>query len=171
MERFSLSEIQAQVVLDMQLKRLQGLEREKLEAQEAAARARLARIERTGAINQLCAMIAHELKQPMSSVINYMTVLKIRLADRISEDDIVSRAVSGAEEETRRMAAIVDRVRGYARRTSTAATSSTSTPSSRRPSPATRVTPRARAGSRSRSSPPHASAATTSRSSFSSSIS
>ena len=31
MERFSLSEIQAQVVLDMQLKRLQGLEREKLE--------------------------------------------------------------------------------------------------------------------------------------------
>lgn len=91
-------------------------EREKLEAQEAAARARLARIERTGAINQLCAMIAHELKQPMSSVINYMTVLKIRLADRISEDDIVSRAVSGAEEETRRMAAIVDRVRGYARR-------------------------------------------------------
>ena len=31
MERFGLSEIQAQVVLDMQLKRLQGLEREKLE--------------------------------------------------------------------------------------------------------------------------------------------
>ncbi len=33
MERFSLSEIQAQVVLDMQLKRLQGLEREKLETE------------------------------------------------------------------------------------------------------------------------------------------
>ena len=33
LERFSLSEIQAQVVLDMQLKRLQGLEREKLEAE------------------------------------------------------------------------------------------------------------------------------------------
>ena len=33
MERFSLYEIQAQVVLDMQLKRLQGLEREKLEAE------------------------------------------------------------------------------------------------------------------------------------------
>ena len=35
MERFNLSEIQAQVVLDMQLKRLQGLEREKLEAEYA----------------------------------------------------------------------------------------------------------------------------------------
>jgi DNA gyrase subunit A len=33
MERFGLSEIQAQAILDMQLKRLQGLEREKLEAE------------------------------------------------------------------------------------------------------------------------------------------
>lgn len=61
-------------------------------------------------------MIAHELKQPMGSVINYMTVLKIKLADTMTNDTIVSRAVAGAEEETRRMAAIVDRVRGYARR-------------------------------------------------------
>ncbi|MBP8640911.1 MAG: DNA gyrase subunit A [Oscillospiraceae bacterium] len=33
MERFGLSEIQAQAILDMQLKRLQGLEKEKLEAE------------------------------------------------------------------------------------------------------------------------------------------
>ncbi len=33
MERFSLSEIQAQAILDMQLKRLQGLERDKIEAE------------------------------------------------------------------------------------------------------------------------------------------
>ena len=33
MERFDLSEIQAQAILDMQLKRLQGLEREKIEAE------------------------------------------------------------------------------------------------------------------------------------------
>ena len=33
MERFGLSDIQAQAILDMQLKRLQGLEREKLEAE------------------------------------------------------------------------------------------------------------------------------------------
>ena len=42
MERFSLSEIQAQVVLDMQLKRLQGLEREKLEAEYAELEKRIA---------------------------------------------------------------------------------------------------------------------------------
>jgi DNA gyrase subunit A len=41
MERFCLSEIQAQVVLDMQLKRLQGLEREKLEAEYAELEKRI----------------------------------------------------------------------------------------------------------------------------------
>ncbi|MFR5776810.1 MAG: DNA gyrase subunit A [Oscillospiraceae bacterium] len=41
MERFNLSEIQAQVVLDMQLKRLQGLEREKLEAEYAEIEKRI----------------------------------------------------------------------------------------------------------------------------------
>ena len=42
MERFSLSEIQAQVVLDMQLERLQGLEREKLEAEYEEMEKRIA---------------------------------------------------------------------------------------------------------------------------------
>ena len=42
MERFSLSEIQAQVVLDMQLKRLQGLEREKLEQEYRELETRIA---------------------------------------------------------------------------------------------------------------------------------
>ena len=42
MERFNLSEIQAQVVLDMQLKRLQGLEREKLETEYQELEKRIA---------------------------------------------------------------------------------------------------------------------------------
>ena len=42
MARFSLSEIQAQVVLDMQLKRLQGLEREKLETEYRELEERIA---------------------------------------------------------------------------------------------------------------------------------
>ncbi len=42
MARFNLSEIQAQVVLDMQLKRLQGLEREKLEAEYEELEKRIA---------------------------------------------------------------------------------------------------------------------------------
>ncbi len=46
MDRFGLSEIQAQVVLDMQLKRLQGLEREKLENEYKELEERIAYYQR-----------------------------------------------------------------------------------------------------------------------------
>lgn len=120
-------------------------ERARLEEAERAARLRLGELERMGAISQLCAMIAHELKQPVGSVINYMAVLRMRLAqlaagsssDKASgnstgkgltpgsvpsteatdaADPVLSRAVSGAEKEARRIAEIVDRVRAYAKR-------------------------------------------------------
>ena len=42
MDRFSLSEVQAQAILDMQLKRLQGLEKEKLEAEYRELEERIA---------------------------------------------------------------------------------------------------------------------------------
>jgi DNA gyrase subunit A len=46
MERFNFSEIQAQSVLDMQLKRLQGLEREKIETELAELREKIAYYEK-----------------------------------------------------------------------------------------------------------------------------
>ncbi len=46
MERFGLSDIQAQAILDMQLKRLQGLEREKLEAEYKELEERIAYYQR-----------------------------------------------------------------------------------------------------------------------------
>lgn len=55
-------------------------ERARLEEAERAARLRLGEVERMGAISQLSAMIAHEFKQPVGSVINYMAVLRMRLA-------------------------------------------------------------------------------------------
>ncbi|MBQ5813214.1 MAG: DNA gyrase subunit A, partial [Clostridia bacterium] len=42
MERFGISEIQAQAILEMQLRRLQGLEREKIESELADLRAKIA---------------------------------------------------------------------------------------------------------------------------------
>ena len=112
-----------------QLKRTME-ERDKLAQRERSARDRLASLERMGAISQLCAMIAHELKQPVGAVINYVAVLKLKLGlaaiPGLEEnsihpterpvDPMLLRAISGAEGEARRIAAIVDRVRNYARR-------------------------------------------------------
>lgn len=106
-------------------------ERDRLAQRERAARDRLSSLERMGAISQLCAMIAHELKQPVGAVINYVAVVKLKLglqtvpglpgetALNTSErpvDPLLLRALAGAEGEAHRIAAIVDRVRSYARR-------------------------------------------------------
>lgn len=106
-------------------------ERDRLAQRERAVRDRLSSLERMGAISQLCAMIAHELKQPVGAVINYVPVVKLKLglqtvpglpgetALNTSErpvDPLLLRALAGAEGEAHRIAAIVDRVRSYARR-------------------------------------------------------
>lgn len=91
-------------------------EKELLARKEEAARERLASLERMGAISQLCAMIAHELKQPMGAVLNFLAVLRMRSGEALRDDPVAERAMEGAQNEARRMAEIVDRVRGYAKR-------------------------------------------------------
>lgn len=91
-------------------------EKEELARREEAARERLASLERMGAISQLCAMIAHELKQPVGAVLNFMAVLRMRSGESLKDDPVAQRAMEGAQNEARRMAEIVDRVRGYAKR-------------------------------------------------------
>lgn len=91
-------------------------EKELLARKEEAARERLASLERMGAISQLCAMIAHELKQPMGAVLNFLAVLRMRCGESIKDDPVAQRAMEGAQNEARRMAEIVDRVRSYAKR-------------------------------------------------------
>ena len=62
MERFGLSEIQAQAILDMQLKRLQGLEREKLENEYKEIEAKIAYYKELLAdINKVKAVLKDEL--------------------------------------------------------------------------------------------------------------
>ncbi|WP_303336982.1 PhnD/SsuA/transferrin family substrate-binding protein [Sutterella sp.] len=110
-------------------------ERDRLEASEAKARERLSKLERMGALSQLCTLVAHELKQPVGAVINYLAVARMKLsgtkvvADPLAEgaaaaepddappvDPVMLEAIRGADEQARRISAIVDRVRGYARR-------------------------------------------------------
>ncbi len=95
-------------------------ERDRLARAEEASREKIKQLEHMGAISQLCAMIAHELKQPVTSVINYAAILNLKLmtlaGDVLEEDETMQKALSGTEREARRIATIVDRVRAYARR-------------------------------------------------------
>lgn len=100
-----------------------------LEAAERSAREALADAERVGALSELCTMIAHELKQPVNAVVNYIAVLKIKLSAHdlssggaLRTDPFVARSLAGADSEVRRIAAIVDKVRRYARKEARAPT-------------------------------------------------
>lgn len=91
-------------------------ERDRLAASHAQSRERISQMERIGAISQLCTMIAHELKQPVGAVLNYLAVIRLTAMKNDAQNPLVDKAMTGAEQEARRIAQIIDRVRGYARR-------------------------------------------------------
>ncbi len=97
-------------------------ERDELAKSHARSRERISQMERLGTISQLCAMIAHELKQPVGAVLNYLAVIRLIEMNNQSDDaqpnPKLDKAMSGAETEARRIAQIIDRVRGYARKQS-----------------------------------------------------
>ena len=95
-------------------------ERDQLRQAEQQAKAKLEQLEHMSALSQLCAMIAHELKQPVTSVINYTAILQMKLRGEKypshTSDETVLKAIQGTEREAKRIARIVDRVRSYAKR-------------------------------------------------------
>lgn len=91
-------------------------ERDELAASHARSREHISQMERMGAISQLCAMIAHELKQPVGAVLNYLAVIRLTSMKNEEKNPLVDKAMTGAEQEARRIAQIIDRVRGYARK-------------------------------------------------------
>lgn len=75
----------------------------------------LARTERLNAVAQLSSMIAHELKQPIGSVMNYAAALSARMADLLDERPECREALKKIRTESKRISEIVDSVRRYAK--------------------------------------------------------
>lgn len=87
---------------------------------EAAKRTRerLSAVERVGVISQMGSMFAHEMKQPLAAITNYLGGLQIwnKMRQASAADKAVAgEALSAAQAEAARAAAIVERVRGYAK--------------------------------------------------------
>ncbi len=97
---------------------LEQTERAKARAEKAGRdmRERLAALQTRGMVSHLSSMLAHELKQPLAAIFNRCDVVKLRLNDALNDDDESAEAVLGIEGSAARIAAIVERVRGYARK-------------------------------------------------------
>lgn len=90
-------------------------ERDLIEAQAAQSRQHIANLERTGIVGQMSTIIAHELKQPLSAIMNYANGLHRRAARGRFEQESFLWALDEIVNEAERASEIVNRVRSYAR--------------------------------------------------------
>ena len=113
-----LNELRMTVAIRRKSAALERALEEKAYAEGVArdTRERLAAMQSRGMVSHLSSMIAHELKQPLSTIINHCNTLKIRLNEALNDDETSGDAVEDIAHAAERITGIIDRVRGYARR-------------------------------------------------------
>lgn len=73
-------------------------------------------LERNTIVSQLSSLFAHEMKQPVTNIINYAAGVSMLRKSGRGNDAMVDQALDAINDQAHRMAQIVDRVRAYARR-------------------------------------------------------
>lgn len=87
----------------------------KLEKEARISRQRLSAVERAGVVSQMSALLAHEVMQPLTSLINFAAGLRTYTHQKFGSDSVVEHATDVITEEAQRISDIVDRVRSYAK--------------------------------------------------------
>lgn len=72
-------------------------------------------LERNTIVSQLSSLFAHEMKQPVTNIINYATGLEMLRKSGRDNTAAVDQALTAINDQAHRMAQIVDRVRAYAK--------------------------------------------------------
>ena len=81
-----------------------------------ASRHRLDLLERASVVSQLSAMIAHDLKQPLTIMVNYLNALKVLMTQKRYEEGLFQQTIDRVSQEAYRLGEIIDRVRQINRR-------------------------------------------------------
>ena len=89
-------------------------EKDALEDHARRDRERLSQLERAGIVSELSSMIAHELRQPVASLINYADGLSLYQGGK-GHDPVIDEATREIGRQAERVSSIVERVRRYAR--------------------------------------------------------
>lgn len=93
-----------------------ALEQQQRSENEARqARLTLGSLERRNVVNQMSAMIAHEVRTPLGAITNFASVLQYLLPVTKEPDAPAGIAMQGILQEVKRIGGIVDRVRQYAK--------------------------------------------------------
>lgn len=87
-----------------------------LQKEASAVRDKLNRAERSGIISQLSSIVAHEVNQPLEAIINYSACLSKYVENNYREDKTASEISNRVAGSAARVAAIIDKVRSYAKK-------------------------------------------------------
>ena len=92
------------------------------EAAERRAREKqseMEKLERVNIVGQMSSMIAHELKQPLSSITNYLNALTVLIDKEAPDKELLKYSIVKMKESNQRAALIIDHVRSYAKSSKT----------------------------------------------------
>lgn len=90
-------------------------EKERLEKENQMKSQTLSQLERAGTVSQMSLLVAHELRQPLTSLMNFAGGLRLYLSRIKGDDPTVTETTRVIEEEAVRASDIVEKVRRYAK--------------------------------------------------------
>lgn len=73
-------------------------------------------LEKNGLISQMSSIIAHEAKQPMGTILNYLEILRMQLAEEKSVGQQPLLSIDHIEQQVLRLNALIESVRNFARK-------------------------------------------------------
>lgn len=118
---FIIDFIRVNRVLKRKSQALEVESQAKIEAHRAlhASQERLSLLERASLVNQLSALIAHDLKQPLTIIVNYLSGLILMRDQGQKNEERLTATLEKVLEEAYRMGDIIERVREIHRRETT----------------------------------------------------
>lgn len=88
----------------------------KMENEARRIRLQMGQLERRNIVNQLSAIVAHDIKNPLGVIVNYVAVLKYLLQRETQQSsEEITHAIEGIQNGALRIGEIVDKVRQYAK--------------------------------------------------------
>lgn len=91
-------------------------EKERANEEAALTRRRFAALEKNGIISQLGTILAHESKQPLSTLSNYLTILQLHLGKKKEKDAFSEEILETMGSQLDRLNGLVNSVRNFAKK-------------------------------------------------------